>query len=141
CAWENGHLQATGRDAAGRLQYLYHPVWREERDREKFERMLDFARGLPRLRAAVGDDLVLRGLQRKRLLACATRLLDRGFFRIGGEEYAEGNGSFGLSTLQKRHVRLPGDGVMLFEYVAKGGKPRAQRIVDPGAFKVIRPLK
>jgi DNA topoisomerase I len=141
CPWDNGHLQATGKDAAGRLQYLYHSVWREERDREKFERMLEFARGLPRLRAAVGHDLALRGLKRERLLACATRLLDRGFFRIGGEEYAEGNGSFGLATLQKRHVRLPGEGVMLFEYTAKGGKPRAQRIVDPEAYKVIRPLK
>ena len=141
CPWTNGHLQATGRDAAGRLQYLYHPVWREQRDREKFERMLDFGRSLPMLRRAVGRDLSERRLSRERLLACATRLLDRGFFRIGSEEYAEGNGSFGLATLQKRHVRLPGDGVMLFEYVAKGGKHREQRIVDPEAFRVIRPLK
>lgn len=141
CPWPNGHLQATGRDAAGRLQYLYHPVWREQRDREKFERMLDFGRALPQLRAAVGADLVQRGLTRHRLLACATRLLDRGFFRIGGEEYAEGNGSFGLATLQKRHVRLLEDGAMVFEYVAKGGKPRAQRIVDPEASAVIGRLK
>ena len=141
CTWSNGHLQATGRDAAGRLQYLYHPVWREQRDREKFERMLEFACRLPKLRAAVGSDLSLRGLKRRRLLACATRLLDRGFFRIGSEEYAEGNGSFGLSTLQKRHVRLLDGGTMVFDYVAKGGKPRAQRIVDAEAFAVIRPLK
>lgn len=141
CPWENGHLQATGRDAAGRIQYLYHPVWREQRDREKFERMLDFGRSLPRLRQAVEHDLSQRRLSRERLLACATRLLDRGFFRIGGEEYAEGNGSFGLATLQKRHVRLRDDGVMLFEYVGKGGKHRAQRIVDREAYRVIRPLK
>jgi DNA topoisomerase IB len=141
CPWDNGHLQATGRDAAGRLQYLYHPVWREQRDREKFERMLDFGRSLPSLRRAVGQDLSRRRLSRERLLACATRLLDRGFFRIGSEEYAEGNGSFGLATLQKRHVRLSGDGVMLFEYVAKGGRHRTQRIVDLEAFRVIRPLK
>jgi len=141
CPWPNGHLQATGRDAAGRLQYLYHSVWREQRDREKFERMLDFARALPKLRAVVGDHLVLRGLTRDRLLACATRLLDRGFFRIGSEEYAEGNGSFGLATLQKRHVRLLDGGTMVFDYVAKGGKVRAQRIVDQDAFAVIRPLK
>jgi len=141
CPWENGHLQATGRDAAGRLQYLYHRVWREQRDREKFERILDFGRSLPQLRRVVGRDLALRKLSRERLLACATRLLDRGFFRIGGEEYAEGNGSFGLATLQKRHVRLPGEGVMLFEYVAKGGKHRVQRIVDAEAYAVIRPLK
>jgi len=141
CPWENGHLQATGRDAAGRLQYLYHPGWREQRDREKFERMLDFGRALPGLRRAVDRDLAQRKLSRERLLACATRLLDRGFFRIGGEEYAEGNGSFGLATLQKRHVRLTGEGVMLFEYVAKAGKHRAQRIVDPEAYTVIRSLK
>jgi DNA topoisomerase IB len=140
CQWPRGHLQATGRDAAGRLQYLYHPVWREQRDREKFERMIDFARALPQLRGTVAEDLARRGLTRERLLACATRLLDRGFFRIGGEEYAE-SGSFGLSTLQKRHVRLQGKGVMVFDYVAKGGKQRAQRIVDPSAFAVIRPLK
>jgi len=141
CPWPNGHLQATGRDAAGRLQYLYHPVWREQRDREKFERMFEFARSLPGLRAAVERDLARRGLTRDRLLACTTRLLDRGFFRIGGEEYAAGNGSFGLATLQKRHVRLQDRGVMVFDYVANGGRPRAQRIVDRGAYAVIRPLK
>ena len=141
CPWPNGHLQATGRDAAGRLQYLYHPVWRERRDREKFERMLDFGRALPTLRAAVVEHLSVRDLTRERLLACATRLLDRGFFRIGSEEYAEGNGSFGLATLQKRHVRVLDGGAMVFDYVAKGGKPRAQRIVDAEALAVIRPLK
>src|SRR4029079_2255600 len=80
CPWPNGHLQATGRDAAGRLQYLYHPVWREQRDREKFERMVEFARSLPGLRSAVGNDLARRGLTRERLLACATRLLARRLF-------------------------------------------------------------
>jgi len=141
CPWPNGHLQATGRDAAGRLQYRYHDVWREQRDREKFERMLDFARALPRLRQRVVRDLALDDLPRERLLACATRLLDRGFFRIGGEEYAEGNGTFGMATLQKRHVRLLDEGVMVFEYRAKAGKLRAQRIVDPEAFPVVGRLK
>jgi DNA topoisomerase IB len=141
CPWANGHLQATGRDAAGRLQYRYHDVWREQRDREKFERMLGFARALPGLRRRVGRDLALEGLPRERLLGCATRLLDRGFFRIGGEEYAEGNGTFGLATLQKRHVRLLDDGMMLFEYRAKAGKLRAQRIVDTEAFGVVDCLK
>jgi DNA topoisomerase-1 len=141
CPWQNGHLQATGRDAAGRLQYLYHQVWREQRDREKFERMVEFARALPGLRSTVAEHLALRGLTRERLLACATRLLDRGFFRIGSAEYAEEHGSFGLATLQKRHVRLSVDGVMLFQYVSKGGKPRSQRIVDPAAYRVVKPLK
>ena len=141
CRRPNGHLQATGRDAAGRLQYLYHPEWRAQRDREKFERMLDFAAGLPSLRLRVAADLAGRGLGRERLLACATRLLDRGFFRVGGETYAEENGTFGLATLRRNHVRLTADGAMLFSYRAKGGQPRRFRLVDDDALAVIRSLK
>jgi DNA topoisomerase IB len=141
CPWANGHLQATGRDSAGRLQYLYHPGWRAERDRQKFERMLDFAAGLPTLRARVTEDLAAEGLGRERLLACATRLLDRGFFRVGGEAYAEENGTFGLATLQRRHVRLSADGSMLFSYAAKGGQPRNLLLVDGDVLSVLRALK
>jgi len=141
CLWENGHLQAIGVDAAGRRQYLYHEVWRTERDREKFERMLEFADALPRLRRTVARDLRLRGFPRQRLQACATRLLDRGFFRIGGEEYAEENGTFGLATFRKRHVGLPARGVLVFEYVAKGRKPVVRRIVDREAYDVVARLK
>jgi DNA topoisomerase I len=141
CPWPNGHLQATGRDAAGRLQYLYHPEWRAHRDREKFERMLDFAACLPTLRGRVTEDLATKGLGRERLLACATRLLDRGFFRIGNESYAEENGSFGLATLQRRHVRLAADGSMLFSYPGKGGQPRKLRLVDDDVLAVVRFLK
>src|SRR5262249_17895898 len=101
CPLANGHLQATGRDAAGRLQYLYHPLWRAERDREKFTRMLDFAGELPALRERVARDLAKKGLGRERVLACAIRLLDRGLFRVGSESYAEENGTFGLATLQR----------------------------------------
>jgi DNA topoisomerase IB len=141
CPWPNGHLQATGTDAAGRLQYLYHPEWRASRDREKFERMLVFAASLPALRTRVADDLGSRGLRRERVLACATRLLDRGFFRIGCEEYVEENGTFGLATLRKRHVRLPRDGSIVFSYVAKGRKPRTLRLVDDDVRPVLRSLK
>ncbi len=141
CPWPHGHLQATGRDAAGRLQYLYHPQWRTERDREKFERMLAFAGALPGLRARVCEDISARGLDRDRVLACATRLLDRGFFRVGSETYAEENGTFGLATLQRRHVRLARDGSMLFSFTAKGGQERRLRIVDDDVLGVLRALK
>jgi DNA topoisomerase I len=141
CPWPNGHLQATGRDAAGRLQYLYHPEWRADRDREKFERMLDFAACLPTLRGRVTEDLATEGLGNERLLACATRLLDRGFFRIGSESYAEENATSGLATLQRRHVRLAADGSMLFSYSAKGGQPRQLRLVDDDVIAVVRFLK
>ena len=98
CSDPNGHLQAVGTDAAGRRQYRYHDRWRERRDQEKFDQMLAFARALPRLRKRAAADLSEPGHTRE--LACAVRLLDRGFFRVGGEEYAEGNGSYGLATLE-----------------------------------------
>jgi DNA topoisomerase-1 len=141
CPWPNGHLQATGRDTAGRLQYLYHSEWRAERDREKFQKMLEFAADLPALRERVATDLARRGLGRERVLACATRLLDRGFFRIGGESYAEENGTFGLATLQRRHVRFAADGSMYFSYVAKGGQQRTLRLADDDVRAVLRAIK
>src|SRR5438067_9615725 len=112
CSDPNGHLQAVGTDAAGRRQYRYHDRWRERRDQQKFDAMLSFARALPRLRKVAARDLHERG--RRRELACAVRLLDRGFFRVGGEEYLEGNGSYGLATLEKSHVELAGDGMLVF---------------------------
>ena len=135
-----GHLQAAGTDAAGRRQYLYHPRWREWRDRQKFQRMRAFASVLPQVRETVAHDLALRGLPRERVLACAVRLLDRGFFRIGSEEYTDQNGSFGLATLRKEHVRIDGDEVW-FDYLAKGGKRRVVSVRDPEVKDVIRPLK
>src|SRR5204863_269479 len=106
CPAVNGHIQAVGTDAAGRRQYLYHPLWRERRDQEKFDRMLVFARALPKVRRVTSRHLRTDGMSRERSLACAVRLLDRGFFRIGGETYAEENGSYGLATLRKKHVSL-----------------------------------
>lgn len=135
-----GHLQASGSDAAGRRQYLYHERWRRWRDRQKFRKMHDFARSLGVLRGRVSRDLDQDGLPKERVLACAVRLLDLGLFRIGSESYAERNGSFGLATLRKRHVRLTEDGA-LFDYTAKGGKRRVQSIRDPEARKVLRELK
>ena len=143
CPDARGHLQATGIDAAGRKQYLYHSQWRTRRDAEKFEEMTRFARALPRLRAYVdaqltaGDDL-----SRERVLACAVRLLDRGFFRVGSEQYAVENESYGLATMRKEHVRLhPEHHGMVFDYKAKSGKRRIQGVVDPAAFEVVAALK
>jgi DNA topoisomerase IB len=141
CPYPNGHIQAIGVDKAGRRQYLYHEAWRADRDRKKFDRMLRFARALPRLRERLAADLGRASLDRDCVLACGTRLLDRGFFRIGGEEYAEENQTFGLATLLKSHVRLGEDGALLFDFAAKGGQRRRQRIVDPEAAAIVERLK
>jgi DNA topoisomerase I len=140
CPYPNGHIQATGYDDAGRKQYLYHPVWRENRDREKFAEMERFARALPRMRERTDADLARRGLVRERVLACAVRLLDLGFFRIGSERYAEENETFGLATLRKRHVRVE-RGVAVFDYTAKNSRRHRQEIADPAIVPTIKALK
>jgi DNA topoisomerase I len=140
CPYPMGHIQATGTDEAGRRQYRYHDEWRLRRDQEKFDHMLEFAEALPGLRTRICADLTQRGLTQDRVLACATRLLDLGFFRIGSEDYAEQNKTYGLATMRKRHVTLgPGD-MVTFDYKAKSGKRRVQSIVDPDVAKVIRSL-
>ena len=140
CPLPAGHIQATGTDAKGRRQYRYHDVWRMHRDREKFEHMLEFARALPELRATCMENLAQRGLTRARVLSCAVRLLDLGFFRIGTEGYAEQNQTFGLATIRKRHVDVSGN-VVTFDYKAKNGKRRIQSIVDPQVVSVVTALK
>jgi DNA topoisomerase IB len=141
CADPNGHLQAVGTDAAGRRQYLYHPRWRARRDQQKFDRMLDFARALPRVRRVVRRDLGDAELTRERVLACAVRLLDRGLFRVGSEEYAEENGSYGLATLERQHVSVEPRHRLVFDYAAKGGVRRVQAVRDREAHAVIAGLK
>jgi DNA topoisomerase I len=141
CPHPNGHLQATGTDAAGRKQYLYHRRWRERRDQEKFDDMLEFARGLPHIRAVVAGHLGREGMDRERVLACAVRLLEVGFFRIGSEGYAEDNGSYGLATMLKRHVALDRDHTLTFDYPAKGGTRRVQAVVDREVHDVVAALK
>ena len=140
CVHPNGHLQATGIDAAGRKQYLYHPRWRERRDQQKFEEMLDFARTLPRLRKVIRKDLASEELGRRQVLACALRLLDRGYFRIGSEDYAEQNDSYGLATILKSHVSIEPHAIR-FEYVAKSGQKRVQEIDDPAVREIVSKLK
>jgi DNA topoisomerase I len=140
CTDERGHLQAVGTDAAGRRQYLYHPSWRVRRDREKFEHMLVFAAALPRIRRQCAKRLSRPGLDRDRVLACAVRLLDLGFFRIGTEGYAEQHQHYGLATIRKKHVSVDGD-VVTFDYVAKSGRRRIQSVVDPAVHDVVSELK
>jgi DNA topoisomerase IB len=141
CPHPRGHIQAVGTDARGRRQYRYHDVWRQQRDREKFDHMLEFARALPKLRHCMFEHLQEEGLGRDRVLACAARLLDLGFFRIGTEGYAEENQTYGLATIQKRHVKLRPGGVLEFDYVAKGGKQRLMSVVDPMVYDVVAALK
>jgi DNA topoisomerase I len=142
CSDPNGHLQATGLDDAGRKQYRYHDAWRKRRDQEKFDEMVQFAHALPDLRQRVTADLrSSRSLIRPRVLACAVRLLDRGFFRIGSEEYSVQNESYGLATMRKEHVRIEDGEVMVFDYPAKSGQRRVQGIVDPDALAVVAKLR
>ncbi|EME18965.1 DNA topoisomerase [Rhodococcus triatomae BKS 15-14] len=125
----NGHIQAVGRDAAGRRQYLYHERWRQERDEEKFDRVLALAARLPEWRERVDRDLCRRGRGRARVEAVALRLLDRGVLRIGGEEYAEEHGSRGVATLLREHVTVVGDEIRL-DFPAKSGVQRVLAIED-----------
>jgi len=140
CADPLGHLQATGIDDAGRKQYLYHERWRERRDRAKFERMVSFARALPRLRRRLAQDLSGCKPTREPVLACSLRLLDVGLFRIGGEEYAERGGGLGLTTIRKQHVSVEGSSA-LFDYPAKGGIRRVHSVEDPVCVELLRKLR
>ncbi len=140
CPDPRGHLQATGTDAAGRKQYLYHQRWREQRDRAKFREMERFAEQLPKLRRRVAADLKGDELSLQRVLACATRLLDVGLFRIGGEEYAEQGGGLGLATIRPEHVSFQDDRAV-FDYPAKSGVRRVQEVTDAAAVAVLAALK
>jgi DNA topoisomerase I len=135
-----GHIQATGIDGAGRKQYLYHDRWQRRAAARKYESMREFAVALPRLRRAVRRDIALDGLPRERALACAARLLDLGFFRIGGEEYAEENESYGLATILREHVRIEGD-EMVFDFPAKSNQRRIQSIRDTAAREAIEAMR
>jgi DNA topoisomerase IB len=140
CPLPHGHIQATGTDAAGRRQYRYHDEWRRNRDRAKHERMLLFAEALPAARERMLADVGRPQLDRERVLGGAARLLDLGFFRIGSEEYAETNGSFGLATMRRDHVTCS-KGVVTFDYIAKSGKHRVQSVADPDLCKLVNQLK
>lgn len=141
CPHPNGHLQAVGIDAAGRRQYLYHPSWRIQRDRQKFDEMLTFARRLPNMRKSIECQLRSDGMSKDRALACAVRLLDLGFFRIGNEQYADENDTHGLATLERRHVKVAPGNTVSFDYVGKADKRQRVRLVDPDIHQIARELK
>ncbi|KAA1422939.1 DNA topoisomerase IB [Mumia zhuanghuii] len=142
CRWPSGHLQATGRDAAGRVQYLYHPLWRERMEQEKHERVLEVAHRLPAGRERVLRDLDAAGVPRERALGAAFRLLDRGLFRIGNDRYAAEGGGYGLATLRKNHVTLRRDrATMEFAYEGKAGVAQRVIVADPRAYEVIGPMR
>jgi DNA topoisomerase I len=127
CPTPRGHIQAMGRDQRGLRQYIYHPAWRALRDRAKFDRLVAFAQALARIRARVARDLAKRTLCRERVLALVVHLLDTTHVRVGNEEYARNNGSFGLTTLRDRHARITGSS-LLFEFRAKSGKVQRLRL-------------
>jgi DNA topoisomerase-1 len=137
CARANGHLQATGRDARGRKQYRYHPHWREARDASKYHRTVEFAGFLPKLRARVRADLRLKGMPRAKVIAAVVRLLEASLIRVGNEEYARTNGSFGLTTLNNHHVRVSGQRLR-FRFRGKSGKFHDIQLDDARLARIVR---
>jgi DNA topoisomerase IB len=140
CLDPDGHIQAVGVDAAGRRQYRYHDAWRRKRDRAKFRRLEGFGRALPMLRSTVGDDLHRRGFSRERVLAGTVRLLDGGAMRIGDESYAKQNGSYGLTTLRREHVRTRGDTVRV-RFTGKSGVDQEVDVCDRELARLIAGLR
>ena len=137
CPDPRGHIQATGRDQRKRKQYRYHPQWRAVRDQDKYERMSAFGRALPRLRRKVDSDLAKQGLARERVLAAVVRLLEVTLIRVGNDEYARANKSFGLTTMQKRHVRVTKAGAV-FEFRGKSGKQHRTGFQDRRLARLVR---
>jgi DNA topoisomerase-1 len=137
CPDANGHIQATGRDARGRKQYRYHPRWRAVRDETKFNRMLEFSGALPRIRRRVERDLALPDLPREKVLATVVRLLECTGIRVGNDEYARANGSFGLTTLRDDHVEISGS-TLRFQFRGKSGKTHKVALSDPRLARIVR---
>ena len=136
CRHANGHLQATGRDAKGRKQYRYHPRWRTTRDETKYERMIIFGMALPAIRQRVEEDLALPGLPREKVLATVVRLMERTLIRVGNEEYARTNGSFGITTMRNRHVKVEGS-TLRFSFVGKSGVRHRIDISDRRLARIV----
>jgi DNA topoisomerase-1 len=137
CPRPDGHVQATGRDAKGRKQHRYHPDWRRVRDASKYERLVDFGAGLPALRAAVERDLGLPGFPREKALALVVSLLDRTLVRVGNDEYASSNSSYGLTTLRSDHAEVDGAKVVL-DFVGKSGTPQKISVEDKRLARLVR---
>ena len=140
CPSANGHIQATGRDARRRKQYLYHERWREVRDENKFDRMIAFGKALPKIRRRVAKDFKLPGLPRNKVLATVVQLLERTFIRIGNEEYARDNKSFGLTTMKDRHVEVKGS-KLRFRFRGKSGRDHEVDVTDRRMAKIVAKLQ
>jgi DNA topoisomerase-1 len=137
CPWANGHLQASGRDARGRKQYRYHARWREVRDENKYARMVQFAQALPRIRSSVNRDLALAGLPRAKVLAAIVKLLDCTFIRVGNDEYAQSNQSYGLATMRDHHVKVSGAKIQ-FEFRGKSRVEHAISLEDRRLARIVK---
>ena len=138
CPEPRGHIQATGRDQKGRKQYIYHPDWRAHRDEAKYGRMAEFGRALPRLRKRVEQDLARHGLPREKVLAAVVRIMEETAIRVGNDQYAQANKSFGLTTLRKRHVVDLTGTKAVFEFRGKSGKEHRTGVHDRRLASVIR---
>src|SRR5207248_2910325 len=137
CPFANGHVQATGRDDRGRKQYRYHARWREVRDANKYDRIIEFAGALPNIRAKTEAHLKLPGLPREKVLAAVVRVMEKTLIRVGNEEYARNNHSFGLTTLQDKHARIRGSKVIL-EFPGKSGREHEIDFEDPRLAKIVK---
>ncbi|HSW16976.1 MAG TPA: DNA topoisomerase IB [Ramlibacter sp.] len=137
CPRANGHLQATGRDARGRKQYRYHPQFREARESTKYEHMLAFAKALPALRSQVAEHMALRGLPREKVLATVVHLLETTLIRVGNDDYARANRSYGLTTLRNSHVKVEGS-QLRFQFKGKSGKTWKLQIGDRRVARIVR---
>jgi DNA topoisomerase I len=143
-AWEEAHVarspsakvQAIGYDSAGRLQYLYHPKYRERKEREKFERILRFSEALPMMRRTTSNHLRHKYLDREKVLAAMTRLMNAAYFRVGDERYAKKNKTFGIATLRRKHLRIEGD-TMIFKYTGKWGKVHRKAVTDAKLRRIV----
>jgi DNA topoisomerase I len=137
CPHENGHLQATGRDAKGRKQFRYHPLWREVRDATKYDRLIDFAQALPEIRRRIARDIAKPGLTREKVLATIVRLMDLAFIRVGNEEYAKQNDSYGLTTMKDQHAKIRGERIQ-FSFRGKSGKHHTIEVQDGRLARIVK---
>src|SRR5215211_906707 len=140
CPTANGHLQATGRDARGRKQYRYHEKWREARDETKYERMVIFAAALPKIRARVEADLALPGLGKNKVLATIVSIMERTFIRVGNEEYAKSNKSYGLTTMRNKHVQVNGS-KLRFNFRGKSGVEHQVDVADRRLARIVKKVQ
>jgi DNA topoisomerase I len=138
-ASHNARIQATGIDKAGRLQYIYHPKFRARQEKEKFERILRFAKALPKMRKITREHLALPGLPREKVLACIVQLMDKAYFRVGNEIYAKENQSYGLTTLRSKHTKVWGD-TIIFDFIGKSGQAHLKKVTDKKLAQIVKKL-